>query len=77
MGVPAGDTCVLLVTGSAKNIHLPMLVLPGSECGYQFISSGYAQHIIRTGPVHSQESLDSSGTRQVPCMFSEKGLAQE
>lgn len=48
MGVPAGDTCVLLVIGSARNVHLPVLELPGSKCGYQFIS--LAQYITRTGP---------------------------
>jgi hypothetical protein len=77
MEVPAGDTCVLLVTGYAKNVHLPMQELPGSKCGYQCISSGFVQYIIRTGPVHSQESLDSPVTTQVPRMFSRKSLAQE
>lgn len=77
MEVPAGDTCVLLVIGSAKNVHLPVLELPGSKCGYQFVSFSFAQYITRTGPVHSQEPLDSPVITQVPCMFSKKSLAQE
>lgn len=75
MGVPAGDTCVLLATGSAKNVHLPVLELPDSKRGYQFFRQGFAQYIIRTGPVHTRESLSSPIAIQVPCMFFRKGLS--
>lgn len=49
MGVPAGDTCVLLATGSAKNVHLPVLELPDSKHGYQFSDQALLNISLRQG----------------------------